>query len=311
MCTWDRWAYFLSISLKSDVYLLRARFLNLELRGYEKSSFRPSKFRAAFKYPIGYEHGDDNYVLRSGLMLEGWYSQPVNLSVNPPHYGRWCWHCLIIVWWRTTNFRSHSNQNFCLANPKTPTATRCSRSLVFAVCGVHGSIVYEHGWSCNGWLSRCGTAWVSRTSSKFRQGVMYALDLDQGQFATSVKVPEHHDGMVCVGMSSLATGRMEMLKGTFDALRVRPIGPTRRGYRALSFRGYQRFDQGLQLLYQPPKSLLHAIVGHRRNLLWLFGENTAIQTPRTLGIYEPRFRYYWLDYHKTMQKWIRGINFEV
>ena len=41
-------------------------------------------------------------------------------SVNPQRYGRSCWHCLIIVWWSTTSFRSHSNQNFCLASPKFP-----------------------------------------------------------------------------------------------------------------------------------------------------------------------------------------------
>ena len=69
-----------------------------------------------------------------------------------------------------------------LGQPRTPTASRCSRSLVFVVCGVHGSIVHEHGWSCNGCLSKCGTAWGSRTSSKFHQAVMFALDLDQWQF---------------------------------------------------------------------------------------------------------------------------------
>ena len=102
-----------------------------------------------------------------------------------------------------------------LGQSKTSTAYRRSRSLVCAVCGVHGSIVHEHDWSCNGWLSRCGTAWVSRISSKFRKAVMFALDIDQWQFAITGKVPQHHDGPVCVGMSSLDAGRMEMLKGTF------------------------------------------------------------------------------------------------
>ena len=102
-----------------------------------------------------------------------------------------------------------------LGQSKTSTTSRRSRSLVFSVCGVHGSIVHEHGWSCNGWLSRCGTPWVSRTSSKFRQVVMLALELDQWQFAITGKVPPHHDGSVYVGMSSLDAGRMEMLRGTF------------------------------------------------------------------------------------------------
>ena len=102
-----------------------------------------------------------------------------------------------------------------LSQSKTPTASRRSRSLVFAVCGVHGSIVHEYAWSCNGWLLMCGTAWVSRSSSKFHQVVIFALDLDRWQFSITGKVPQHLDGSVCVGMSSLDTGMLEMLKGTF------------------------------------------------------------------------------------------------
>ena len=131
---------------------------------------------------------------------------------------------------------------------KTSTASRSSRSLVFAVCGVHGPIVHEHRWSGSGWLSRFDTAWVLRTSSKFHQAVMFALDFDQRQFSITGKVPQHHDGSLSVGISSLNTGRMEMLIGTFfDALRVRPIGPTWRGHLEVSFRVYQRFHQWLQL----------------------------------------------------------------
>ena len=195
-----------------------------------------------------------------------------------------------------------------LRQSKTLTASRRSMSLVFAVCGVHGSIVHGHGWSCNGWFSRCGTA---RTASKFHQAVMFALDLDQWQYTITGKVPQHHDGSVCVDMSSLNTSRIEMFKRTFWRPQVRPIGPTWRGYLVLSFRGYQRFDQWLQLLYPPSKSLLHAIVEHRSYLLWQSGGNTVIQTPRTVGIYGPRFRNYCLDYHETWQKWSKDVNFEV
>ena len=113
-----------------------------------------------------------------------------------------------------------------LGQSKTPMTSRRSRSLVFAVCGVHGSIVHEHDWSCNGWLSRCG--WVSRTSTKFRQAVMFAMDPDQWQFAITGKIPQHNDGSVCVGMSSLDTGSMEMLKGTF----WRPLGSPYRAHPA-------------------------------------------------------------------------------
>ena len=102
-----------------------------------------------------------------------------------------------------------------LSQSQTPTASHRSRSLVFAVCGVHGYIVHEYGWLCNRWLSMCGTAWVSSTSSKFRQTVMFALNLDRWRFSITGKVPQHLDVSVCVGMSSLDTGRLEMLKGTF------------------------------------------------------------------------------------------------
>ena len=75
---------------------------------------------------------------------------------------------------------------------------------------------------------------------KFRQAAMIALDLDQWQFAIMGKEPQYHDGSVSEGISSLDRGRMERFNGTFfDALRVRPIGPTMRGYLLLSFRGYQ------------------------------------------------------------------------
>ena len=100
-------------------------------------------------------------------------------------------------------------------------------------------------------------------------------------------------------------------RDVFDALRVRPMGLTWRGYLVLSFRGYQRFDQWLQLLYPPPESLLHAVVEHRSHLLCLSGAHTAIQTPRTVEIYGQRFRNSWFDCHETWQKWSRGVNFEV
>ena len=61
------------------------------------------------------------HVLSGGLLLRGCPSTSGEpQSVNSPHYGWWCWHCLIIVWRSTTSFRSDSNQNFCLVNPKLP-----------------------------------------------------------------------------------------------------------------------------------------------------------------------------------------------
>ena len=157
--------------------------------------------------PIAYEHGDDSYVLIGGLMLEGCPSTSgQHQSVNPPHNGWWCWDCLMQLYKFSIRLKSefllgHAIQDFHGA--------RRSRLLVFAVCDVHSPIVHEHGLSCSGWLSRCGTAWVSRTSLKFHQAVMIALDLDQWQFSIMGKEPQYHDGSVSTGISSL-----ERLKGT-------------------------------------------------------------------------------------------------
>ena len=217
----------------------------------------------------------------------------------------------------------HAIQNFHGA--------RRNRSLAFAVCDVHGPIVHEHGWFCGGWLSRCGTVWVSRTSLKYRQAVMIALDLDQWQLTIMGKEPQYHDRSVSVGIPSLDRGRMERFNGAFfDALRVRPIGPSMRGYLLLSFRGYQKFYQWLQLSYMPSKSLLHTLfelrwssiswlsgrssiswLSGRSSISWLSGRNNARQTQRTTGIYGPVFRNYCLDYHETWQKWSRSVNFVV
>ena len=194
------------------------------------------------------------------------------------------------------------------------------RSLAFPVCDMYGPIVHEHGWFCGGWLSRCGTVWVSRTSLKYRQAVMIALD--QWQFTIMGKKPQYHDGSVSVGIPSLDRGRTERFNGAFfDGLRVRPIGPTMRGYLLLSFREYQRFYQWLQLSYMPSKSLLHIIFelrwssiswrSGRSSISWLSGRNNARQTQRMVGIYGPVSRNYWLDYHDTWQKLSRSVNFVV
>ena len=200
----------------------------------------------------------------------------------------------------STRFKSEFLLGHAIQNSH---GARRSRSLASAVCDVHGPIVHEHGWFCGGWLSRCGTAWLSRTSLKFHQVVMIALDLDHWQFAIMGKEPHYHDVSLSVRISSLDRGRMERLEGTFfDAPRVRPIGPTMRGYLLLSFRGYQRFDQWLQLSYLPSKSLPCAIVELRwSSISWLSGGNNARQTQRTVGIYGPVFCNYWLDYHETWQ----------
>ena len=120
----------------SNVNLWRGRLPNLELRGYEKSSFRPSTFMAAFKCRdllklknetsvsdevssgIDYRHDDDSYILCSrDLIYIRWTSKHKSATLRMIVL---VWYCLIIVWWSTTRFRSHSNQNFWLANPKLP-----------------------------------------------------------------------------------------------------------------------------------------------------------------------------------------------
>ena len=89
-----------------------------------QKSFKVEEWNVSIRWsflgqPIDCEHGDGSYVLSGGLMLGGCPSTSgERQSVNPPHYGWWGWHCLIIVWWSTTSFRSDSNQNLCLANPE-------------------------------------------------------------------------------------------------------------------------------------------------------------------------------------------------
>ena len=143
----------------------------------------------------------------------------------------------------------------------------------------------------------------------FRIGALAALP-EIGPAARSCV--DGTDARSCV-FKTVTFTRMGRLKGTFfDAPRVRPIGSTLRGYLLRSFRGYQRFDQWLQLSYLPSKSRLHAIVELRRSSIsWLSGGNNARQTQRTVGIYGPVFCNYWFDYHQTWQKWSRRINFVV
>ena len=95
-------------------------------RHLKHRSFNVEELNVSFRWtlvgqPKDYKHGDDSYVLSSGLMLDGCHSTSGEpQSANPPHHGRWCWDRLIIARWCTTSLRSDSNQNFCLAYPKLP-----------------------------------------------------------------------------------------------------------------------------------------------------------------------------------------------
>ena len=111
-----------------------------------------------------------------------------------------------------------------LGQSKTPTASRRSRSLVFAVWCMAPSCMNMAGPATGG----CQGVPQPWTSSKFHQAVMIALDLDQWKFAITGKIPQHRDGSVGVDMSSLDTGRMEMFKGTF----WRPQGSPYKAYLA-------------------------------------------------------------------------------
>ena len=48
------------------------------------------------------------------------FFQHSNILTRASHH--WCLasNIVLVIWWCTTNFRSHSKQNFCLANPKLP-----------------------------------------------------------------------------------------------------------------------------------------------------------------------------------------------
>ena len=244
---------------------------------------------------------------RQQLCIEWWIDARVmcfhiqwTSNVNSPHYGWWCWHCLIIVWW---HFSIRLKSELFLANPLLPRLLVAAGPL-FSLCAscMHDGAIFLQRVVIKVWHS---------LSFEDRQAVIFALDFDQWQFAITGKVPQHYGGSVAVGMSSLDTGRMEILKGTFfDPIRVCPIGPTWRVYFVLSFRGYQRFYQWLQPSYPPLMSLLHAILELLSYLSWLSGGNTASQAPRTVGIYGPRFRNYRLYCHETWQKWSRDVNSE-
>ena len=163
--------------------------------------------------PIDYEHGDDSYtcikwrVDARGMSFHiRWTSKRKFAPLQTMVLALFDYHlmkhqkCSIIL-----------KSELLLGQSKSCMASRRSGSLVFVVC----STVHDHGWSFSGWLSRCVTAWVSKTSSKFHQAFMFALDLDHWQLAITGNVSQHHDGSVSIGMSSLDTIRIAMLKGTF------------------------------------------------------------------------------------------------
>ena len=147
--------------------------------------------RSLLGHPIDYELDDDSYVSSGGLMLEGCHStsgEPQTKRKSPTLRTI----VLALFEYRLMKHNKFSitfKSELLLGQSKISTVSRRSRSSVFAVCGVHGSIVHEHGLSCNGWLSRCGTAWVSRTTSKFRQAVILAPDLEKCLFAITENVP--------------------------------------------------------------------------------------------------------------------------
>ena len=163
-----------------------------------------------------------------------------------------------------------------------------------------GSIVQENGWPCSGWLSRCGTALMSRTSYN-------SAKRSYLPWISTSKVGVCNDGKgtttpwrgVSICPQAYRRWTQAEWRRFFDVLRVRPNGPIPCGYLVLSLRGYQRFDQWLYLSYPPPKSRLHAIAEPRSFLSWLSGSNNASQTQRTVGICEPLFRNYWFDFHET------------
>ena len=183
--------------------------------------------------------------------------------------------------------RSDSNQNFCL------NFRGFSPQQALGIRSVRRAWLHRRGWSGSGWLSKCGTAWVSRTSSNFRQVVMFALDLDQRQFAITGKISQHHDGCFSIGMSSRNTGRMETL--------WRPQGSPYSAYLARTPRtvlsGISKIRPMAAAFTPATEVPLHTIVELQSYLSRLSLGTTASQTQRTVGIYGPLLRNYWLDYH--------------
>ena len=128
-------------------------------------------------HPIDYEHGDDIYVLSGGLMLGDvihilWHSKCKSATLRTIVLALFDYRLM-----KHYKFSITFKSELLLGQSKTPMTSRCSRSLVFAVCGVHGSIVHEHGWSCNRWMSRCGTVWVGLLKGTFwyPQGSLYRV----------------------------------------------------------------------------------------------------------------------------------------
>ena len=120
-----------------------------------------------------------------------------------------------------------------LCQSKSSTASRRSRSLIFAVCGVVASckkMADPSAGGCQGLAQPdCRGPRKIPPSIHVCPGPRQAGVCNYGKGTTT----PWRD--VSVGTSSLDTSRIEPLKGTFfDFLRVRPIGPTCRGYLVLS-----------------------------------------------------------------------------
>ena len=194
-----------------------------------------------------------------------------------------------------------------LGQSKTPTVSQRSRSLVFAVFAVHGSIVHEHGWSSQRVVIK---VWHSLSVEDLVE-IPPSGQVCPGSRQMAVCNYGKGTATPCVGMPSQDTGRLEMPKGTF----WRPQGSPYRAYLARIPRtvlpGISKIrPMAAAFIPAPgiPTTRHHWASVALISLLCLSGAHTAIQT---VEIYGQRFRNSWLDCHETWQKWSRGVNFEV
>ena len=159
------------------------------------------------KQPIDYEYGDDSFILSGGLMLEGSHSHPVNLKAYIRHFTD---DSIGIV---RLSF-DEALQVFDHIQIRT-SAWPIQNSHGFSAQQVLGIRIVRRAW-----LHR---AWTWLVLQRVVIKVWHSLSVED-----LVEIPPSgyvcpgsrqmavcNYGKGCVGMSSLDTGRLEMLKGTF------------------------------------------------------------------------------------------------
>ena len=186
------------------------------------------------------------------------------------------WYCLIIVWWSTTRFQSHSNQNFCLANPKLPG--------LLATAG--------H------WYSQC----VACMSPSCMNMAGPATCGCQGVAQPDCWGPRRNSAKLsCLPCIWTNFWRPQCLPYRAYLARIpRNVHPEISKTRPMA----AAFIPATEVPTTRHRwaSVMLIVAVWRK-----FCDSNATDGP----IYGPRFCDYWLDYHEAWQEWSRGVNFEV